>query len=454
MKRDLSQGSIIKNLFVMSIPTMLGMLSQMIYDLVDIFWIGKLSAEAVAGVTIFSSIFWLLNTPNDIIGQSSISLISQRYGANDEEGTKKAIEQTITFKIFIALLTVIASIFFIKPLIGLFSDDRAVIDAALNYGYLRLFFLPMMFSSYSVNTILRCLGDAKTPMFIMFFSSIVNIVLDPVLMFDIIPGTSIKGFGMGIFGVAVATIVSQTIAFLIGFIYIFRGKAGIKPRIKGLFRLDKIIGMKLLTIGLPNGIEGLSRNIAGVICMKFVAIYGTTIVAAYGVGSRIFGLAFMPLVGFSMGGAAIVGQSLGAENIDRSKKTAVYSSIISGVVMLIFAIIAFVFGENIISIFNNTPEIIFYGAQFLQFGSIGLSFLGFAFGFTIVFSGSGYNFPFVIGSAISRWAIQVPILLITILWLKLEVVWVWSSFIFSDVCEGIVYFIFYKKGKWKTKRVK
>jgi Na+-driven multidrug efflux pump len=162
----------------------------------------------------------------------------------------------------------------------------------------------------------------------------------------------------------------------------------------------------------------------------------------------------MPLVGFSMGGSAIVGQSLGAENIDRSKKTAAYSSIISGIVMLIFAVMAFILGENIISIFNNTPEIIFYGAQFLQFGSLGLSFLGFAFGFTIVFSGSGYNIPFVVGSAISRWAIQVPILLITILWLKLDVAWVWLSFVFSDVCEGIVYFIFYKKGKWKTKRVR
>jgi len=454
MKRDLNQGSIIKNLFVMSVPTMFGMLSQMIYDLVDIFWIGKLSAEAVAGVTIFSSIFWLLNTPNDIIGQSSISLISQRYGANDEEGTKKAIEQTITFKVLIALVMVGASLLFIKPLIGLFSSEKVVVDAALNYGYLRLFFLPMMFSSYSVNTILRCLGDAKTPMYIMFFSSIINIILDPLLMFDIIPGTSIRGVGMGIQGVAFATIISQSLAFIIGFVYIFRGKAGIKPSLKGLFKLDKIIGIKLLTIGLPNGLEALSRNIAGVICMRFVAIYGTAVVAAYGVASRIFGLAFMPLIGFSMGGSAIVGQSLGAENIERSKKTAGYSSLISGVVMLFFGVIAFTLGDNVISIFNNTPEIVFYGAQFLQFGSIGLSFLGFAFGFSIVFSGSGYNFPFVIGSVVSRWFIQVPILLIAILWLKLDVAWVWLSYVFSDIGESIVFFIFYKKGKWKTKRVK
>jgi Na+-driven multidrug efflux pump len=187
MARDLTQGSILKNLLIMSIPTMIGYSAQMVYDIVDIFWIGRISGESIAGVTIFSTLFWLVEILNSIIGQSSISLISQSYGRKDDEGTAKAIEQTITFKFLVAVIAAVLVALFLKPSLSLFSNDPNVITAALDYGYIRLFFLPMMFSSYSVNTALRCIGDAKTPMYIMMLSSILNVLLDPLLMFDKFP---------------------------------------------------------------------------------------------------------------------------------------------------------------------------------------------------------------------------------------------------------------------------
>ncbi len=379
MKRDLTSGSVYRNLWVMSIPTMLGFTAQMVYDLVDIFWIGKISGDAVAGVTIFSTIFWLLGTLNDIIGQSSVSLISQKYGNKDMEGTKLAIEQTITFKCFMAIISMIAFALLIKPMVGFFTTEKPVIDAAMDYGYIRLFFLPIMFSSYSVNTALRCLGDAKTPMVIMFVASIINIVLDPFLMFTTIPGTQIQGMGMGTFGAGLATVISQSVAFLIGFIFVFSGKTHVRPSLKGLFRLNWQIDKKLLTIGLPNGIQAFLRNLSGAVIMKFVSLYGTSVVASVGVGNRIFGLAFMPLVGLEMGGATIIGQSLGAENIERAEKTAHASSIISVIFMAIFTLLCWLFGENIIALFNNDPLIVASGAEYLKFGSLGL--IGLAVGF-------------------------------------------------------------------------
>lgn len=453
MARDLTQGNILKNLLVMLVPTMIGFSAQMIYDIVDIFWIGRISGEAIAGVTIFTTLFWIVDILNSIIGQSSISLISQSYGKRDLDGSSRAIEQTITFKFIVALISALLVAAFLKPSLGFFTTDPKVVTSALDYGYIRLFFLPMMFSSYSVNTALRCIGDAKSPMYIMMVASVLNIVLDPIMMFDKVPGTGIPGFGLGVFGAAVATVIAQTASFLFGFYILFSGREGVKPRLSGLFRLDRNIDKKLLTIGLPTGLEGFFRNLAAVVVLKFVAFYGTTAVAAVGVTGRLFGLAFMPLVGLSMGGSAMVGQNLGADNVGRARATAKTAALIGFFFMFVFALIAFFAGELVISIFNSDPEIISYGASFLKYGSLGISVLAYGFGLSAVFGGSGYNFPFVVGSVVSRWMIQIPILIIAVTVMKASIVWVWLSYVFSDIAEAAIMILYYLRGKWEKRRV-
>jgi len=452
MSRDLTKGNIFHELLIMSIPTMIGFSFQMFYGIVDIFWIGKISSEAIAGVTIFTTIFWVIESLNEIIGVSSISLISQSFGKNDIERTNRAIEQTITFKFIVAFIAAILLSFFLKPVMGIFAETH-VVNLGLEYGYIRLFFLPIMFSSFSANTALRCIGDAKTPMIIMIITSILNIILDPILIFDRVPILDIPGFNFGIKGAAIATIISQSIAFIIAFYILFSGKEGIKPSIKNLLKLDKKLDYKLITIGLPNGIQVFLRNLAHSVILKFVSIFGSTAIAAFGIGGRIFGFAFMPLIGFSMGGSAIVGQSLGDDNIDRAKKTGLVAGFSLTVTMLVFSVIVILFGDNIIGLFTSDTEVIRMGSQFLEYGTIGLIFIGFGYGLTTVFSGSGFNMPYLISTTISRWIIQIPLLLIFIQLFDLPIKWVWISFIFGDLIELFVFYFYYRSDKWKFKRV-
>lgn len=327
-KRDLTKGSITKNLLFMSVPTMMGFFAQTLYDVVDMMWIGRISFEAVAGVTIFVTIFWVVEVLNEIIGSSSISLISQSYGEGDKEKTKKIIEQTITFK---ALVAIIASIFlylFIKPLALFFDSNPLVVKSVISYGYIRIYFVPIMFSSFTVNTALRCIGDAKKPLYLMLVSSIMNVILDPIFIFKslhikfLFIDFTLKGFGMGVFGAALATVISITFAFLIGMYILLGGKTHIKIEFKKLFRLDKEIDFKLITIGLPNGADSLTRNLSSFVVLKLIAIYGSVAIAAAGIGMRILGLLFMPLIGLMMGGGTIVGQNIGNNQIDRAEKTA------------------------------------------------------------------------------------------------------------------------------------
>ena len=452
MTRDLTRGSILKNLLMISIPTMIGFSAQMIYDIVDIFWLGRISGQAIAGVTIFSTIFWIVESLNEVIGVSSISLISQSFGKKDIPGTNRAIEQTITFKFIVAALAALFLALFLKPIMGFFSDTT-VTSIGLEYGYIRLFFLPVMFSSYSVNTALRCIGDAKTPMFIMLGTSLLNVILDPFLIFDTVPFIGCPGAGLGIFGAALATVISQTLAFLTGFFLLFSGKRGIKPSLKKLFRLDKSLDKKLITIGLPNGIEIFLRNISMAAILKYVSIFGTAAIAAYGIGGRLIGIAFMPLVGLSMGGSAIVGQCLGAEDVSRAKKTCHVSATLSASVMVFFTLVSVIWGKFFIGLFSDHPEVISIGADFLRYATFALIFIGIGFGLSIAFSGSGYNLPFLVSSIIGRWAFQIPFLIIAVTLLKAPLLFVWFSFIIGDVAELSALLLFYRQGKWQTKRV-
>ncbi|RLL83385.1 multidrug transporter MATE [Petrotoga sp. HWH.PT.55.6.1] len=435
----------------MALPTMFGMAAQMVYDLVDIFWIGMISSEAIAGVTIFSTIFWMVDSLNEIIGVSSISLVSQAYGKKDYNQTARSIEQTISFKFLVALIAATFMAVFLEPLMSLFADET-VVNYGLEYGYLRLFFLPIMFSSYSVNTVFRCLGDAKTPMIIMIFVSILNLFLDPIFIFETVPFINLPGLGFGVLGAAIATVVSQSIAFLIGFLILFSRTHEVKPRIKGLFRLNKDIDIKLITIGMPNGVEILFRNLSNIAILGFVSLFGNQAIAANGIAGRIFGFAFVPLFGLTMGASSVVGQAIGAGDIKRSERAANITGILGSVAMLFFIVMAFGFGESVISLFTNDAIVIKYGTEFLKYGSVGLVVLGYGYGLASAFSASGYNFPFLLSSIISRWGIQLCILIVAINIFNQPLTWVWLSYMFGDIAESFILFYFYQKGRWKEKK--
>lgn len=449
----LTTGNPTKNLISLAAPTMLGFIFQMIFDLVNIGWIGHMSSKAVAGVTIFTTMFMLVNVLNEIIGSSSISLITQSFGKNDKERLSLCVEQTLVFKAFVAVVAGIIFSILLKPLLGFFTNDPEVMKAAMDYGYLRIFFLPIMFSSYTVNTAFRCLGNAKRPMTIMMMAALLNLILDPFLMFSTIPGTNLHGLGLGVFGAALATCITVSCAFIYGFSLLLRGKAPVEIRWRQLFKLNWEIDKKLLLIGLPNGMEVLMRNMVSIITLKLITNYGTSAVAAMGIGGRLFEFTFMPLVGLAMAGSAIVGQCLGEENTARARQTAVLAATYGASVMAVAATIVMIFPSQLLHLFIRDPEVIAIGIVMLRVTMPGFVFAGIMMGIGSVFSGSGHNTPFLISSVIGRWGVQVPLLFLFSLGLHLPVNYLWFSFLGADMVETLIIVYAFKKGKWLRKRV-
>lgn len=458
MERDLTKGGVVGNLLAMSVPTVLGMLGQTLYDVVDLIWVGRISAKAVAGVTLFATIFWLVEVLNEVIGVSSIALITQSFGSGDQERTARVVEQTVVFKVFVAIISAVFMYIGLEPTLRFFTNDVEVLQSALDYGRLRIFFLPVFFATYSCFTALRSTGDPASQMWIMLGSTILNAVLAPVFMFDAIPFVGGRGLGLGVFGAALATVIAITLSFVLGFSLLVSGKARVKLSLKGLFVLDRRIDGKLITIGLPSGGEMLARQFAALVTTKFVAFYGTDAIAALGIGNRIAGLVFMPLFGLMSGGGTIVGQCLGAGRIDRAERTARAASLLGGTTVSLMMAIAFIFPRPILGLFVDAPEVIALGIPMLRIFGIAFAMVSFAIALGCVFSGSGHNMPFLVSSLVGRWGVQVPILVFATLILprlgfEPGLIAIWLSFLGSDFVESILLFRAYHKGVWKHVRV-
>ncbi len=452
-KRDLTKGNVTSNLIYMAMPAIFGSLAQTIYTLVDMFWIGKISASAVAAVTVSSSIFFLVWILSSIIGISSVSLISQYYGKKDIKGTEKAIEQTVVFKFIVGMITMGIMLFMLEPIVNFLTDDIVVIEKALEYSKIQLFFLPIFFSQATMTTALRCIGDSTKPMVIMMVAAVMNMILDPILMFETVPIIGINGFGMGVAGASLASSLSSLIAFSIGMIILFGGFSNVKPKVAGLFTLDKKMDKKLLTIGLPVGFEMTAREFGGLIVMKFLASYGTVVLAAVGITFRLVSFAYMIMSGLSSGGGAIVGQNLGANNVARAEDTA-YAAAKLGMIMIgSLTAIVMIFAPNIVKVFVEDPAVHSVGGIILRITMLGATIFSIALSLSCVFSGSGYNFPFMISSVVAKWIIQIPFLYITIVVYKLPFYVVPMSYFLSDTVESMILVGFFKKGVWKTYRV-
>jgi putative MATE family efflux protein len=455
MERDLTRGGIPGHLLAMSVPVMLGYLAQTLYDLVDLFWIGRLpeASAALGGVTIFLQLLWVVEFLNEVIGISSVSLISQSFGAGRLERTRTVIEQTLVFKALVALAAGLLGFLILRPVAGLYSRDPRVVGAALSYGRLRLLALPLMFSSYSVITALRNIGDARRPMYILAFCAVLNAVLDPLLMFKRVPFLGLPGLGLGVCGASLATVLATALSFALGLWFLFTGRTRVRLTWGGLLRLVPQIDRQLLTVGLPSGAENLVRNGAQAMVLKVVSLYGTAAVAALGIVYRLFVFAFMMLVGLHMGAGTVAGQNLGAERLDRARAACRTAALLGLALMLLLGILAWVWSRPLLRLFTADAQTVELGVPLLRVFCLSLLFLAGTFGLGSAFSAAGFNLPFLVSSLASKLGFQLPFLLVLRLLLRAPLDLVWGSFLGTEVVELAVVWRFYRQGKWLQVRV-
>jgi putative MATE family efflux protein len=441
---DITEGNVLKNVLYMGIPSMIGFGAMTIYALTDIYWVGRLGTAQVAALTMFASVAWILGSTNQIVGTGSVALISRRYGEREYEATRDVIRQTLLLKFSIAVLMGILGLFLVPLVIGFMTDDPEVRANAVAYGSVYFYGLPFMFSSYTVYTALRGVGDAPKAMYIMLMSTALNVGLDPLFIF---------GLDMGVAGAALATVLSATCAVLVGLVVLASGRSNITVPMLRRFHPRFSVMLQILKIGIPAGVNGLMRSIAHWYVTTLVATFGTLVVAAYGFGIRIMELGILFGVGLELGASAIVGQNLGARKKERAHEAVVKATLLVLALTGLLAAVEFAFAREILGLFTKDPAVIATGVTLVRLLVVAQVLIAMHIVMSSAFYGSGNTWPPTVIAGIIEWGVQIPLILIAIHVLDTTELGVWWSMFAAACVEVLLTFLWFQRGHWKHKEV-
>lgn len=365
--RLLRDEKVSKAILKLSIPMVMGMMIQVLYNLVDTYFIGMLNdANQLAAANISLPVFMMLMAIAGIVGSGSSSYISRCLGNKDYEEANKTISIATGILIIMSIIVMIAGIF-MSPNI---AKGLGANEATFNYTYKYIFIMfigaiPVM-CSYALGQLLRSEGNIMQSVIGLTLGTVVNIGLDPVFIF---------GLKMEITGAAIATIIGQT-STLLYFMYAFlKGKTTLKINLKK-FKYDKNIFKEIFTIGVPASLNQMLMGVATVIVNNIAVGYGTLTVAGMGVAMKIMTIGTFVFMGFSAGCQPLVGYNYGCNNIPRVKEIIKKGIIITSIIGLSLALIFGVFANSLIGLFTSEPEVINKGAIILRALIISLPFVG------------------------------------------------------------------------------
>jgi len=460
---SLIEGNIFRNILRMGIPSAIGFLSVNLYDFVDAIWVARLGASYVAAITIFFGFYWVISSINQLVGTGSVSIIAQNYGNGDIDRTEAAIKETYLLKWLMAIFFGVVGWIFLDDvmiLLGAPSEplDNAsvsVLDLARKYGRIQILGLGFSMCSFTNYTALRGIGNPRMAMWLMIGSAVLNIVLDPFLIFGwwFFPA-------MGIEGAALASVISYSAAFFAGLILFYSGAANIRLHWRGKVPIKLKSLIKIVRIGAPSGINAISFSLSRSIILAFVASTTTEAVAAYGVGNKISAISIMFVVGFGLGLAALIGQLLGAEKTERARQTAWQSLAITLIITSAIALAIIVFARPIMHIFFSPEQgrseaaVIEIGQIMLRIIALSLPATGAYIVMENIFAGAGDNLPPMIVTLITGWILEIPLIYFALKIMKTGEIGIWWALSISAISGGLICLWWFARGHWLKMRVK
>jgi putative MATE family efflux protein len=448
-KFNVLEGNLTKTILILGWPIALSSVIQTFYNLVDAYWLGKLGrAQLSAPFISFQLIFFIVSFAIGF-ATAGTSLVAQYTGAKDSLKARKVTGQILVFLTgFVFLLSFIGYLF-ATPLLNILKTPS---DAfSYTQGYLKTMLLGLVFSVpfFVYQGVLNGYGDTKSPLKVQFITVILNLILDPIMIFGWL------GFpAMGVVGAAIATIISRSLASVIGIYELFSGKRGINISLN-CFIPDLEIIRKIIKIGLPVSFGMAGSSLGFIIIQGVINTLGSAVVAAAGIGFRMVHLFMLPALGISAAITTIVGQSLGADKLKRAK-----DSVIKGLFIILGFLIPTMFltayaGKYIMIFFiPHDPLVQNIGRQMFYIVSPSVIFFAIFRIYAGVFQGSGHTMPVMISSLLRIWLVRLPLLWLFIMKMSMGHFGVWWSMLFSNIFTVIFIFILYLKGSWQKPVIK
>lgn len=431
-------------------PLMLSQVLQTLLQMVDMWFISNLGIKSAIAATGFStSVLGVVIMFSQLVAAGGIALISRKTGENDAKGIFVITEQALALAFFVGAVLAIGCYIFSEEILYLFGAEKAVENYAVTYFKIVLIGVPFAFFNLTGRAILQATGDSKSPMMIFILMNIINIVLDPLLIYG---AFSVQGFGFK--GAAIATTISNIVAFVLMFYVIVKRifNGNIKKMIRNFKICFETIG-RIMKIGFFSAIQGISRPITGLVMFKIANYSGTDAVTAFTIGGRMFNLVFIFLAGLNMAISVLVGQNLGKKDLKEAEEVVKDGVKLAIINMLIFAIPYFILPKFIMLFFIKDMAVVNIGVDYLRITYAGVIFVVFPVVYGGAFVGAGNTAPPMIASLVANWGFKLPFAMIFSQVLGWGSNGVWLAISLSVIVEAAIIIFWFRKGKWKYKKV-
>ncbi len=444
-KENIIDQPVLPTLFKLSWPIIVGESMQLMYNLADTFWVGRLGAEFLAAITVSFPLVFLIFSIGIGFSIAGVALVSQYEGADRHEQANLVTGQILAFAIMFSVVFGTLGLIFGESLLGLIGADEEILPYAWSYFRIIVAGMPLTFIYFIFSSVLQGIGDTKTPMYLKLIAVGANVILDPFFIF----GWSIFP-NLGIAGAATATVITRLLAAIIGIHILFTGKKGLHLNLAHLWPNWKMI-KKIIMIGFPAAVGDSGLAVAITIMTSIVAGFGNVTLAAYGVANRITSVLRMPAMGVGRATGVIVGQHLGADQPDEAEKVSWMSSGIILAIMLALSVLMLLIAPWLMSFFAEEMEVINIGANYLRIVSFGFTFLGVQMILSGALSGAGKTVYQTFFRLLTLWGFQIPMAYGFAYLLNMGATGIWWGIFTAKLLGLLVMAVWFKRGTWKSK---
>lgn len=443
-EREYTSGSINRAIVLLSVPMILEMVMESLFAVVDVYFVSKISVEAVTAVGLTESVIMLIYSIGIGISMAATAMVARRIGEKKPAAAAVAAMQSIFVAVALSVVIGIAGILFAEDILRYMGGDAVVLAQGIGYTRIALGSNIVIMLLFLLNGIFRGAGNAAIAMRTLWISNGINIILDPIFIFGLGPFPE-----MGVQGAAIATVIGRGVGVSYQLYHLMKGTGIIKLTKEHLVLQWEII-KKVIKVGSTGAGQFLIASASWIFLMRIVAMFGSEAVAGYTIAIRIIIFSTLPSWGLANAAATLVGQNLGAGYPDRAE-TSVWRSAFFNMVFLVgLSIILVIFSAPIIRIFNAEPTVVEAGIVTLRIFCAGYIFWAWGMVVSQSFNGAGDTRTPTIINFVCFWLLEIPLGYVLALNFGLGVAGVCLAVAISESVWAVISIVVFRQGKWKT----
>jgi putative MATE family efflux protein len=444
---DYTSGSLNRSIFLLAIPMVLEMVLESLFAVVDVFWVGRLGADAVATVGITESMLALVMAIGLGVALSTTAMVARRIGEKDPEEAAIAGVQAIGLGLLISLMIGIPAGIFAPRLLELMGASPAIVAGGSGYARVALGGCGAIIMLFLNNAIFRGAGDAAIAMRLLWVSNIINLILDPCLIFGLGPFPH-----LGVTGAALATFTGRSIGVLYQFYRLMKGTERIHVLLRHV-RLNVRVMAQLLRVSLTGMLQFAIANASWIGLVRIVSLFGAAAVAGYTVAIRIVIFFILPAWGLSNAAATLVGQNLGAKRPDRAAaavwRTGFYNMLFLGLIGVFFI----VFATPVVRLFVNDPAVVPIAASALRTFSCGNLAYAYVMVMLQAFNGAGDTWTPTLVNFFGFWVLELPLAWWLAVGMRLGAQGAFLSVVIAECAIAVASIVLFRRGRWARQQI-